>query len=46
MLTWKRLLSDWQSLKTIDPWTLLSDAFAMVMIVALAALGILAYGLC
>jgi hypothetical protein len=46
MPNWKRLLCDWQSLTTIDLWTLLSDAFTMVLIVALAALGTLAYGLC
>lgn len=46
MPKWTRLLIDRQPLKTIDFWTMLSDAFAMVLIVALAVLSTLAYGLC
>jgi hypothetical protein len=42
----KRLFCGGCSLSTSDVWTLLSDVMAMVLIVALAALGTLAYGLC
>jgi hypothetical protein len=43
---WKRLLSGGPSLKAIDLWPLFNDALTMVLVVALAALGTLAYGLC
>jgi hypothetical protein len=43
---WKKLFNGPCSLKASYVWTLLSDAVAMALVVALAALGILAYGLC
>jgi hypothetical protein len=43
---WKMLFRGRQSWKICGFLTLLSDILAMVLIVALAALGTLAYGLC
>lgn len=43
---WKMLFSGPCSLKAGCVWTLLGDAVAMALVVALAALGTLAYGLC